>query len=37
MMEIPSIPMRTVRSRMNTAVDRFAGEWKESAGSTEVK
>ncbi len=37
MAEILSIPIGTVKSRLHTAVGRFAKEWKESVGSKEVK
>jgi len=37
MAEILSIPIGTVKSRLHTAVGRFAKEWKASIGSTETK
>jgi RNA polymerase sigma-70 factor (ECF subfamily) len=37
MAEILSIPIGTVKSRLHGAVGRFAGDWKKSAGSKEVK
>jgi RNA polymerase sigma-70 factor (ECF subfamily) len=37
MSEILSIPIGTVKSRLHTAVGRFAKEWKASIGSTETK
>ncbi len=37
MAEILSIPIGTVKSRLHTAVGRFAKEWKASVGSTETK
>jgi len=33
MTEILSIPIGTVKSRLHTAVGRFAREWKESVGT----
>ena len=36
MAEMLSIPIGTVKSRLHTAVGRFAEEWKESVGSKEV-
>jgi len=37
MAEILSIPIGTVKSRLHTAVGRFAKEWKTSVGSKEYK
>jgi RNA polymerase sigma-70 factor (ECF subfamily) len=37
MAEILSIPIGTVKSRLHTAVGRFAKEWKASVGSKELK
>jgi len=37
MAQILSIPIGTVKSRLHTAVGRFAKEWKESAGSKKTK
>jgi len=37
MAEILSIPIGTVKSRLHTAVGRFAKEWKTSVGSKEFK
>lgn len=37
MAEILSIPIGTVKSRLHTAVGRFAKEWKASIGSKELK
>lgn len=37
MAEILSIPIGTVKSRLHTAVGRFAKEWKASVGSKEFK
>ncbi len=37
MARILSIPIGTVKSRLHTAVGRFAGEWKASAESKETK
>jgi len=37
MAEILSIPIGTVKSRLHTAVGRFAKEWKATFGSTETK
>jgi len=37
MAEILSIPIGTVKSRLHTAVGRFAKEWKTSVGSREFK
>jgi len=37
MAEILSIPIGTVKSRLHTAVGRFAKEWKASLGSKETK
>jgi RNA polymerase sigma-70 factor (ECF subfamily) len=37
MAHILSIPIGTVKSRLHTAVGRFAGEWKASAESKETK
>jgi RNA polymerase sigma-70 factor (ECF subfamily) len=37
MAEILSIPIGTVKSRLHTAVARFAKDWKASVGSKEVK
>jgi len=37
MAEILSIPIGTVKSRLHTAVGRFAKEWKASVGSKETK
>jgi RNA polymerase sigma-70 factor (ECF subfamily) len=37
MARILSIPIGTVKSRLHTAVGRFAGEWKVSAESKETK
>ena len=37
MAQILSIPIGTVKSRLHTAVGRFAGEWKASAESKETK
>lgn len=37
MAEILSIPIGTVKSRLHTAVARFAKDWKASIGSEEVK
>jgi len=37
MAQILSIPIGTVKSRLHTAVGRFAKEWKASAGSKETK
>jgi len=37
MAEILSIPIGTVKSRLHTAVGRFAKEWKASIGSKETK
>ena len=37
MAEILSIPIGTVKSRLHTAVGRFAKEWKTSVGSREIK
>ena len=37
MAEILSIPIGTVKSRLHTAVSRFAKEWKASVGSKEFK
>jgi len=37
MAEILSIPIGTVKSRLHTAVGRFAKEWKASVGSKEYK
>jgi len=37
MAEILSIPIGTVKSRLHTAVGRFAKEWKTSVGSKELK
>jgi len=37
MAKILSIPIGTVKSRLHTAVGRFAKEWKASIGSTETK
>jgi RNA polymerase sigma-70 factor (ECF subfamily) len=37
MAEILSIPIGTVKSRLHTAVARFAKDWKASVGSQEVK
>ncbi len=37
MAEILSIPIGTVKSRLHTAVARFAKDWKASVGSREVK
>jgi RNA polymerase sigma-70 factor (ECF subfamily) len=37
MAEILSIPIGTVKSRLHTAVGRFAKEWKASVGSNEAK
>ena len=37
MAEILSIPIGTVKSRLYTAVGRFAKDWKESVGTKEVK
>jgi len=37
MAEILSIPIGTVKSRLHTAVGRFAKEWKISVGSKELK
>jgi RNA polymerase sigma-70 factor (ECF subfamily) len=37
MAQILSIPIGTVKSRLHTAVGRFAGEWKASAESKESK
>jgi DNA-directed RNA polymerase specialized sigma24 family protein len=37
MAEILSIPIGTVKSRLHTAVGRFAKDWKESVGTKEVK
>ena len=37
MAEILSIPIGTVKSRLHTAVGRFAKEWKASTGSKETK
>ena len=37
MAQILSIPIGTVKSRLHTAVGRFAKEWKESAGSQKNK
>ena len=37
MAEILGIPIGTVKSRLHTAVGRFAKEWKASVGSTENK
>jgi RNA polymerase sigma-70 factor (ECF subfamily) len=37
MAQILSIPIGTVKSRLHTAVGRFAGEWKASAKSKETK
>ncbi|MCP4257657.1 MAG: sigma-70 family RNA polymerase sigma factor [Planctomycetes bacterium] len=36
MAEILSIPIGTVKSRLHTAVGRFAKEWKASSGSKEI-
>ena len=36
MAEILSIPIGTVKSRLHTAVGRFAKEWKTTFGSTET-
>jgi RNA polymerase sigma-70 factor (ECF subfamily) len=37
MAEILSIPIGTVKSRLHTAVGRFAKDWKASVGSKENK
>ena len=37
MAEILSIPIGTVKSRLHTAVGRFAKEWKASIGSKETR
>jgi RNA polymerase sigma-70 factor (ECF subfamily) len=37
MAEILSIPIGTVKSRLHTAVGRFAKDWKESVRNKEVK
>jgi len=37
MAEILSIPIGTVKSRLHTAVGRFAKEWKTSVGSNDIK
>ncbi|MBN2314929.1 MAG: hypothetical protein JXM79_13440, partial [Sedimentisphaerales bacterium] len=37
MAEILGIPIGTVKSRLHTAVGRFAKEWKASIGSKERK
>jgi RNA polymerase sigma-70 factor (ECF subfamily) len=37
MAEILSIPIGTVKSRLHTAVGRFAKDWKESVGNIEVQ
>jgi RNA polymerase sigma-70 factor (ECF subfamily) len=37
MAEILSIPIGTVKSRLHTAVSRFAKDWKASNGSKESK
>ncbi|MBN2180351.1 MAG: hypothetical protein JW715_00445, partial [Sedimentisphaerales bacterium] len=37
MAEILSIPIGTVKSRLHTAVGRFAKDWKSSNGSKESK
>jgi RNA polymerase sigma-70 factor (ECF subfamily) len=37
MAEILSIPIGTVKSRLHTAVGRFANFWKDSVGSEEIK
>jgi len=37
MAQVLSIPIGTVKSRLHTAVGRFAKEWKASAGSKETK
>jgi len=37
MAEVLSIPIGTVKSRLHTAVGRFAREWKTSVGSKESK
>lgn len=37
MAEVLSIPIGTVKSRLHTAVGRFAKEWKASIGSKELK
>jgi len=37
MADILSIPIGTIKSRLHTAVARFAKDWKASVGSKEVK
>jgi RNA polymerase sigma-70 factor (ECF subfamily) len=37
MAQILSIPIGTVKSRLHTAVARFAKDWKAAVGSTETK
>ena len=37
MAEILSIPIGTMKSRLHTAIGRFAKDWKESVGIKEVK
>ena len=37
MADILSIPIGTVKSRLHTAVARFAKDWKATVGSKEVK
>ena len=37
MAEILGIPIGTVKSRLHTAVGRFAEDWKDSVGSEDVK